>query len=88
MSRRRVYSDGTLAVMDRYFQAMEACKRQKLIKSVSDYCTEYGIAKPHYYTQRKDLNRGFFEVGWMLPLVEKCHVSAYWLMTGKGQMFG
>ncbi len=88
MSRRRVYSENTLAVMGRFFQAMEACKQQKLIGSVTDYCAENGIAKPHYYTQRKDLNRGFFEVGWMIPLVEKCHVSAYWLMTGKGQMFG
>lgn len=88
MSRRRVYSDATIAVMQRFFQAMESCKQQKLIKSVSDYCDELGIAKSHYYTQRKDLNRGFFEVGWMLPLVEKCHVSSYWLLTGKGQMFG
>lgn len=88
MSRRRVYSENTLAVMGRFFQAMEACKQQKHIKSVREYCTEIGVPTPHYYIQRKDLNRGFFEVGWMIPLVEKCHVSAYWLMTGKGQMFG
>ena len=87
MSKRRVYSEATLAIMERFFQAMEACKAEKLI-SISDYCKDNGIEKPHYYMQRKDRNRGFFEVGWMLGLVERCHVSAYWLMTGKGQMFG
>lgn len=87
MSRRRVYSEGTLAIMERFYQAMDACKAEKLI-SISDYCKDNGIEKPHYYMQRKDRNRGFFEVGWMLPLVEKYHISAYWLMTGKGQMFG
>ena len=87
MSMRRVYSEATLAIMERFFQAVEACKDEKLIK-ISDYCKDNGIEKPHFYMQRKDRNRGFFEVGWMLGLVERCHVSAYWLMTGKGQMFG
>ena len=86
MSKRRVYSEATLAIMERFFQAMEACKAEKQIK-ISDYCRDNGIEKPHYYMQRKDRNRGFFEVGWMLSLVEKHHISAYWLMTGKGQMF-
>lgn len=88
MSRTRAYSEDTLAVMERFFQAVATCKQQRLIHTVTDYCAECGIAKPHFYMQRKDRNRGFFEVGWMLPLVEKYHVSAYWLMTGKGQMFG
>ena len=88
MSRTRVYSDNTRAIMQRYFDAMEYCKKQKLFKSVKEYCMEIGVPTSHYYMQRKDLNRGFFEVGWMLPLVEKCHVSSYWLLTGKGQMFG
>lgn len=87
MSHRRVYSEGTLAIMDRFFRAMDACKQQKIIHTVKGYCDDNGIYTHHYYLQRKDRNRGFFEVGWMLPLIEQCHVSAYWLMTGKGQMF-
>lgn len=87
MSRRRVYSENTIAIMERFFLAFEKCRERKMFK-VIDYCRENGIDKAHFYTQRKDLNRGFFEVGWLVPLIEKCRVSSYWLMTGQGEMFG
>lgn len=87
MSRRRVYSQNTIGIMERFFQAFERCKEMKLLK-VTDYCRDNNIDKAHFYTQRKDLNRGFFEVGWMLPLIRDCRVSSYWLMTGNGEMFG
>lgn len=73
--------------MIRFFQVIEVCRENKLIKSYLEYCKENNIDKAHFYTQRKDLNRGFFEVGWLVPLIDKCGVSALWLMTGKGMMF-
>ena len=88
MSKRRVYSDSTIAIMERFFQAFAKCRERKLLSSVTDYCRENNIDKAHFYTQRKDLYRGFFEVGWLVPLIEECRVSSYWLMTGKGEMFG
>ena len=88
MSRRRVYSDNTIAIMQRFFLAFEKCRERKLLGKVKDYCKDNGIDKAHFYTQRKDLNRGFFEVGWIVPLIEKCRVSSYWLLTGQGEMFG
>lgn len=88
MSKRRVYSENTLAIMERFFQAFETCRKRKLLGKVKDYCSENGIDKAHFYTQRKDRNRGFFEVGWLVPLIVKCRVSSYWLMTGNGEMFG
>lgn len=86
MSRARVYSDDTVAIMERFFNAFDICKRLKLIKSVTDFCNENGIDKPHFYTQRKNLGRGFFEVGWLVPLVKR-GVSSDWLLTGRGNMF-
>lgn len=87
MSRRRVYSQDTLSIMKRFFNAVEDCRKNKLITSYTDFCRDNNIDKAHFYTQRKDLNRGFFEVGWLCPLIDLCGVSAYWLMTGKGNMF-
>lgn len=87
MSKRRVYSQNTLDVMVRFFDAIEQCRSNKLINSYTDFCNDYNIDKSHFYAQRKDLNRGFFEVGWIVPLVEKCGVSSLWLLTGKGMMF-
>jgi hypothetical protein len=87
MSRRRVYSEDTLDIMRRFFDAIEICKEKGLLKNYASYFAERGIAKNHFYLQRKDLNRGFFEVGWLVPLIRDCGVSAYWLMTGQGTMF-
>ena len=87
MSRRRVYSDNTLAIMERFFTAFDIAVQNRLIKSIGHYCRDKSIAPPHFYTQRKDRNRGYFEVGWLVPLVRDCGISATWLLTGRGMMF-
>lgn len=87
MSRRRVYSPDTLAIMERFYTAFDIALDNKLIKNVSGFCTDNSIDKRHFYAQRKDLGRGFFEVGWLVPLIRDCGVSAAWLLTGKGMMF-
>ena len=73
--------------MDRFFEAFEIAVQNRLIKSVTEYCRDNSIAPPHFYTQRKDRNRGYFEVGWLVPLVRDCGISATWLLTGRGMMF-
>lgn len=87
MSKRRVYKQTTIDIMTRFFEALERCRELKLVESLTEYCTKIGAEKAHFYTQRKDLYKGFFEVGWMVPLINECGVSAHWLMTGKGTMF-
>lgn len=86
MSRARVYNEETLAIMRRFFDAFEVAREHKLIPTVKEFCEQNNIDKAHFYTQRKNLGRGFFEVGWLVPLVD-CGVSASWLLTGKGLMF-
>lgn len=87
MSRRRAYSEQTLAIMQRYFAAFDAAKENKLFKSVSAFCEDYKIDKRHFYAQRQDLCKGYFEVSWLVPLIEDCGISSLWLITGKGTMF-
>ncbi len=87
MSKTRNYNADTLAVMERFFTAIDACKQAKLIKTLTAYCDAHGIDKPHFYTQRKDRSRGFFEIGWAVPLIRDCGVSSRWLLTGVGSMF-
>lgn len=83
----RAYSKDTKAIMDRYFEAYDRCRDLGLIKNATEYFREIEVASSNFYVQRKDRRRGYFEAGWMTPLVEKYHVSAYWLLTGKGEMF-
>lgn len=87
MSRRRTYSAYTLATMDRFFHALQAVIDNGLVKNASQYCKLAGIETSHYYNQRADRGRGYFEVSWMLPLVLDFGISANWLLTGKGTMF-
>lgn len=85
MSRTRVYSKDTLAIMKRFFLAIETlreCNDLVLYR----FCEENGIDYRHFYTQRKDLHKGYFEVGWLLPLIKDYGVSSTWLLTGKGKM--
>lgn len=87
MSRRRAYSEETLAVMERFFSALDVVIQNKLIKNFSTYCTKYNIDRRHIYAQRRDLGKGYFEIGWAMPLLNDFGVSAQWLLTGKGMMF-
>lgn len=87
MSRTRKYNADTLAIMDRYFIAVDACIKEGLLKNMTAYCADTGIEKNHFYVQRKERSRGYFEVGWIVPLICDCGVSANWILTGKGQMF-
>lgn len=86
MSRRRNYSEDTIAIMERFFQAFQTSLDNKLIKNTSQFCATNNIDKRHFYAQRNDLGRGFFEVGWLIPLIRDCGVSSNWLLTGKGTM--
>ena len=87
MSRTRAYSQDTIDVMMRFFEAFDRCVELKLVKSISSFCVKNCIDKRHLYAQRKDMSKGLFHVGWLLPLIRDCNVSASWLMTGKGTMF-
>lgn len=87
MSRRRAYSEQTLAIMQRYFAAFDAAKANRLFTSVTTFCEVNGIDKRHFYAQRNDLGRGYFELSWLVPLIEDYGVSSLWLLTGKGTMF-
>lgn len=87
MSRRRAYSDDTIGIMTRFYQAFDASRENKRIKSINSFLADNDIDKRHFYAQRKDLNKGFFEVGWLVPLIRDCGVSSAWILTGIGSMF-
>jgi hypothetical protein len=73
--------------MQRFFTAFDAAIENKRIKSVNSFCDMNDIDKRHFYAQRKDIGRGFFEVGWLVPLIKDCGISSSWLLTGIGSMF-
>lgn len=87
MSRTRVYTDETIAVISRFFAAIDALIAMKKIRGKATYCRIANINRINFDTQSKDYSRGFFQVSWLIPLVKGFNVSSDWLLLGKGDMF-
>ncbi len=77
----------TKKVIERFFEALDALIVKKEIRGVNTYCRLYEIDRRNLMAQRKDLNRGWFKVSWLVPMVREYKVSAEWLLTGFGKMF-
>lgn len=74
-------------IMERFYSALDAIIESKKIRGVNTYCRLYEIDRRNFISQRKDLDRGWFQVSWLQPMVREYGVSARWLLTGFGRMF-
>ena len=77
----------TKNVMERFYSALDAIIAKGDIKGVNKYCKLYEIDRRNFIAQRKDPERGWFQVSWLYPMVKEYGVSAEWLLTGVGRMF-
>lgn len=75
-------------IIERFYCALDAIIAMKKIRGVNTYCRDNNIDRRNFIAQRKDLSRGWFQVSWMRQMVEDYGVSADWLLTGRGGMFG
>lgn len=87
MSRTRVYTDDTIAVISRFFAAVDALIAMKKFRGKASYCKLAEIDRANFNAQRKEYNRGFFQISWLIPLVRDFGVSSDWILLGKGDMF-
>ena len=74
-------------IISRFYEALDAIIAQKKIRGVNTYCRLYEIDRRNLIAQRKDLERGWFQVSWLVPMVREDGVSPSWLLTGVGSMF-
>lgn len=74
-------------IMERFYIALDAIIELKKIRGVNTYCRLYEIDRRNFIAQRKDLDRGWFQVSWLQPMVKEYGISAKWLLTGYGKMF-
>lgn len=74
-------------IISRFYEALDAIIAQKKIRGVNTYCRLYEIDRRNLLAQRKDLERGWFQVSWLVPMVREYGVSSSWLLTGFGSMF-
>lgn len=74
-------------IMQRFYDALDAIIAMKKIRGVNTYCRLNEIDRRNFLAQKKDLDRGWFQVSWLQPMVRGYGVSARWLLTGFGKMF-
>lgn len=86
MSKTRNYSEQTKEIMQRFFSTIETLIAKGVLKSNYQYCNTNGIDRRHFAAQKKDPEKGYFEVSWLVPLVSQYGISSEWLLTGRGQM--
>lgn len=88
MSRTRAYKQDTLDIQKRYFGVMqELIDAKKFPGGLIGFLTTYGIDSRHWYAQRADNGKGYFEVAWLVPLVKYYKVSPNWLLLGTGKVY-
>ena len=80
-------SETSQAIIKRFFEAVDVLIQHKKIRGRQTYCNLYEIDKRNFYKQKNDLSRNYFEVAWLVPLVNDFNISSHWLMTGRGDMF-
>lgn len=74
-------------IMERFYCALDAIVAMKRIRGVNTYCRLYDIDRRNLIANRKDLDRGWFQLSWLQPMVTEYGLSAKWLLTGAGKMF-
>ena len=74
-------------IMERFYCALDAIIAMKRIRGVNTYCRLYEIDRRNLIANRKDLDRGWFQVSWLQPMITGYGVNAKWLLTGSGKMF-
>lgn len=73
--------------MERFYSSLDAIIARNDIRGVATYCRLYDIDRRNFIAQRKDPDRGWFQLSWLQPMVKQYGVNAEWLLTGFGRMF-
>lgn len=74
-------------IMERFYSALDAIIAKKDIRGVATYCRLHEIDRRNFIAQRKDPERGWFQLSWLQPMVKEYGINAEWLLTGMGRMF-
>lgn len=75
------------SITDRFFEAFDDLVFTKKL-SGRKFCAAMDIDRRNFYKKAKDHSLGYLNPDWLAYLVKEYGVSARWLLTGDGGMFG
>ncbi|HEY1054765.1 MAG TPA: hypothetical protein VGE24_06500 [Emticicia sp.] len=80
-------SEKTQEVTKRFFEILEELAGSGILSSAHDFAKTYQINIGNFFELRKNHSTRKLDIDWLIILVEKYHVSAKYLLTGKGEHF-
>ena len=78
----------SIKIIHRFYEVIEILKQTKQIRGVKTFTDLYGINRWNFITVSKTPESDMFQLNWIEHLVRDFNVSADWIMTGRGEMFG
>ena len=81
-------NEQSIKIVNRFYEALDVLIDNKQLRGVKTFTDRYDINRWNFNTQRKQPELNQFQMVWLSYLITDFGVSAEWLMTGKGYMFG
>ena len=79
-------NEESVKVVERFFEAIYDLKERKVIKGKQTFTRNYKINSCNFGLLEQDKIRDILQLSWIAHLVNDFHVSAEWIITGKGKM--
>lgn len=78
-------TDETVALVARFFEAIQLLTERRTIRGKKTFCDRYGINRWNFNTCEVHPGTGMFKLSWLTYLVRDYGVSADWLLVGRGE---
>jgi hypothetical protein len=79
--------DKGIEIIDRFLAAYRELRDVRGM-SQAEFCAKVGADRRNFYTLLKNPARRLVKNEWLAGIVSSYGVSAHWLLTGQGTMFG
>ncbi len=80
-------SDTGIEITNRFFEAVDELKRQKVIRGLKTFTTRFNANRCGLVAAKDNPATNQVKPEYLTYLVEGYGVSADWLLTGRGEMF-
>ena len=77
-----------ISINKRFFETITILKEQKVIRGLQTFTREHGINYWNLCTARNKPDVSIIKPEWIYYLVKDFGISADWIITGRGCMFG